>query len=166
MACLVALILGGVLLSAVLFAIVFRLFIARSYYVPSAAMEPGIAKGSIILVSMVAYRPVASTPRRFDIVVFQLPGKPGIEYIKRVIALPGETVEIRAGEVFINGKRVQRSFYVEAAQEDFAQCSVPPDCYFVLGDNLNHSDDSRAWGCVPRGNITGKVVRVLYKPRR
>jgi signal peptidase I len=157
---------GGIVLSALLFAIVFRLFFVRTYYVPSAAMEPSIAKGSVVLVSIAAYRSTYHNPQRYDAAVIRPPASAGVEYIKRVIALPGDMVEIKAGQVLVNGQPIQQGYFSEAPQNDYASITVPPGCYFLLGDNINNSSDSRLWGCISRSDFTGKVIGVVFKPRR
>ncbi|MFH1559988.1 MAG: signal peptidase I [Chloroflexota bacterium] len=96
-------------------------------------------------------------PRRADIVVFHFPNDPSRDYVKRVIGLPGETVSMKGGEVFIEGDRLDEPYLTERDNDNMAPTLVPPDSYFVLGDNRDGSSDSRHWGPVPLDNIVGKV---------
>ncbi len=133
-----------------------------------------------------------SEPQRGDIVVFKYPIDPNIDFIKRIIALPGEEVEVRNNQVFINGKPlplievgrgeengVRKVIYEEVLPEgkkhkvqfyedfpfskrDFGPVVVPPNHYFVMGDNRDNSEDSRYWGFVPRENIVGKAFVIYF----
>jgi len=104
-----------------------------------------------------------NSPDRADIIVFRFPKDPSRDFVKRVIALPGETVSMKRGEVFIDGDKLDETYLQETDNSYFAPILVPPDSYFVLGDNRDGSSDSRHWGTVPIENIVGKVV-VRYWP--
>jgi signal peptidase I len=120
-------------------------------------MLPQLSDGERIFVNKFTYR--VSDIRRGDIVVFWYPRNPSESLIKRVIGLPGETVEISSGVVQVNGQRLHEP-YVVAQYRDFtslAPVRVPERSYFVLGDHRNSSNDSRNWGVVPGGNIFGKA---------
>jgi signal peptidase I len=132
------------------------------FRMPSRSMEPTIKSDSIFLVSVRAY--VRDEPKVGDVVVFDFPPNRDISYVKRIIATGGATVEIRDSEVFVNGKAVTKPYVVkESAQTDHSRnmppLRVPPNSYFVLGDNRDNSSDSRDWGFVPRDHIFGRVVR-------
>ena len=96
-------------------------------------------------------------PQRGEIIVFHFPKDPTRDFVKRVVALPGETVSIRHGVVFINGERLDEPYLQERDEDDMAPILVPPDSYFVMGDNRKGSSDSRHWGPVPVDEIVGKV---------
>jgi signal peptidase I len=96
-------------------------------------------------------------PERADIIVFRFPNDPSRDFVKRVIGLPGETVSMKGGEVFIDGDRLVEPYLMERDKDNMAPTLVPPNSYFVLGDNRNGSSDSRHWGPVPLDNIVGKV---------
>jgi signal peptidase I len=103
------------------------------------------------------------SPRRADIIVFRFPNDPSRDFVKRVIGLPGETVSMNRGEVFIDGDKLDEPYLMERDSYKMDPILVPPDSYFVMGDNRGHSSDSREWGPVPLGNIVGKVL-VRYWP--
>ena len=102
-------------------------------------------------------------PRRGDVIVFKYPLDPGRDFVKRVIGLPGETVEIRRGVVTIDGLPLDEPYLTERDLGTMGPSLVPPESYFVIGDNRNGSSDSRHWGPVPLENIVGKVL-VRYWP--
>lgn len=97
------------------------------------------------------------SPSRGDIIVFRFPRDPSRDFIKRVVALPGEQVEIRAGVVYINGKKLNEPYVLENPTYSREISVVPPENYFVLGDNRNNSSDSHVWGPVPLENVVGKA---------
>ena len=102
-------------------------------------------------------------PQRGDVVVFRFPLNPSRDFVKRVMALPGETVEIRQGVVFINGEPQEEPYVTHASKFIRAPVTLGPDEYYVLGDNRRASNDSRDWGPVPLENIVGKAL-VIYWP--
>ena len=102
-------------------------------------------------------------PRHADIIVFRFPNDPSRDFVKRVIGLPGETVSMKGGEVFIDGDRLDEPYLIERDNDNLAPTLVPPNSYFVLGDNRRASNDSRDWGFVPSKNIVGRAW-VSYWP--
>ncbi|MCL1807412.1 MAG: signal peptidase I [Oscillospiraceae bacterium] len=131
----------------------------------SPSMESTVMTGSRIIGSRITYR--FCEPERFDIILFQAPdGETEIPYLKRIIGLPNETVEIKNGKVYINdsGIPLEDSFIQEAARGNYGPFTVPENSYFVLGDNRNNSHDSKNWRnkYVPRENILGKVYISYY----
>ena len=102
-------------------------------------------------------------PRRGEVIVFRYPQDPTRDFVKRVIGLPGETVEIHRGTVKIDGVALEEPYLVERDLSSLGPTLVPPESYFVIGDNRNGSSDSRHWGPVPLENIVGKVL-VRYWP--
>ena len=148
--------------------------IAQPFKTPSSeAMAPTLVKGDRVLVDKAIYR--RSEPQRGDIVVFKYPDDPKRPFIKRLVGLPGETVEIRDERIVINGSELQVSAGRWAAlpyynQGQYAQkgqaVTVPADSYFVLGDHSVSSHDSRFWGFVPKQNLIGKAYKIFWPPDR
>jgi signal peptidase I len=132
-------------------------FLFQPFKVEGTSMQPRLAEDERILVNKLVYRlrPV----HRGEVVVFWFPGDPERSFIKRVIGIPGDRVEIRAGTVYVDGERLREPYlrpdYREV--EDFGPVTVPPSDYFVLGDHRNVSNDSRSWGMVPARLIYGKA---------
>lgn len=178
------------LIVIVIIVLFIRTFVAQAYNIPSGSMKPTLLVGDFILVNKLVYR--FSEPQRGDIVVFKYPIDPNIDFIKRIIALPGEEVEVRNNQIFINGKPlplievgrgeengVRKVIYEEVLPEgikhkvqfyedfpfskrDFGPVVVPPNHYFVMGDNRDNSEDSRYWGFLPRENIVGKAFVIYF----
>ena len=131
----------------VVFVIAFLLgqFVYINARVPSGSMEQTIMTGDRVFGNRLAYK--TKDPERFDIVIFKYPDDPSQLFVKRVIGLPGETVNIVDGKVYINDSEepLDDSFCPETPQGSFGPYEVPEGCYFMLGDNRNHSMDSRYW---------------------
>jgi len=132
-----------------------------------SSMEPTLLRDEHILVSKVIYD--FQEPKRGDIIVFKYPKDPDTEFIKRVIGLPGEIVEITDKGVYIhqeNGNDIvlDEPYIVEMAWQSYTSDVIPDGEYFVLGDNRNNSGDSRAGWTVPRENIVGKACLVIWPP--
>ncbi|MCK6580258.1 MAG: signal peptidase I [Anaerolineae bacterium] len=141
---------------AVLFALV-NLATAR-FVVEGASMEPNFHTGEYILVSRLSY--LLGDPQRGDIVVFHYPNNPQQDYIKRVIGRPGDTVEIRDRLVYVNGEALNEPYINEACTNSCSDrvWEIGADEFFVMGDNRNHSSDSRAFGVVNRQFIVGEAL--------
>lgn len=157
-------------LSAVL-AIGIRQFVAEARYIPSGSMLPTLQIDDRLIVDKVSYR--FNTPQRGDIVVFSPTAaleKQNFHdaFIKRVIGLPGETIAVRGGRVYVNDQPLQENYIGkdEAPQYEWGPQTVPPDSYLVLGDNRNNSYDSHYWGFVPRDKIIGRAVVRFWPPNR
>ncbi len=141
-------------------------FICQPVKVEGTSMLPQLADDQRIFVSKVAYR--FDLVERGDVIVFRFPGDPSRSYIKRVIGLPGETVEIRYGEVLVDG-RVQPEPYVPPRYRDRSNhppVAVGEGAYYVLGDHRSTSNDSRTWGTVDGSFVTGKAVFAYWPPER
>lgn len=135
-------------------------FILINAKIPSPSMEQTIMTGDRVFGNRLAY--LFQDPERFDIVVFKYPDDETKLYIKRIIGLPGETVEIRDGKVYINGSEepLDDSFTPETPLGDYGPYTVPENSYFMMGDNRNHSSDSRFWNnpYVSEDKILGKAI--------
>ena len=136
--------------------------------IPSESMEKTIMSGDRIFGNRLAY--MTKDPERFDIVIFKFPDDESQLFIKRVIGLPGETVTIKDGKVYINDSEepLDDSFVAETPVGDFGPYKVPEGSYFMLGDNRNHSRDSRYWinSFVEKDKILGKaVLRYFPSPK-
>lgn len=136
----------------------------QSVRVVGSSMEPSLEQGQYFLVSKVAYW--FRSPRGGDVIVFRLPQDPDRELIKRVIATPGEIVEIKDGKVYIDGTPLEEDYVFEPPGYSFAPQQVPEGAYFVLGDNRNRSSDSHVWAdpWVPEENIIGKAWLSYWPP--
>jgi len=146
---------------AVVFALLITQFVIVNAKVPTGSMMDNIMPNDRLVAFRLAY--LRSGPQRFDIVVFRYPDDRTQLFVKRVIGLPGETVTIKAGKVYINDSAVplDDSFVREPPNpDDFGPVTVPPGSYFMMGDNRNNSLDSRAWTnkYVVRSDVLGKVL--------
>lgn len=142
-----------------------RLFIAQPFIVSGASMVPTFESGEYLIVDELSYR--FSEPMRGDVVIFRYPKDTTEFFIKRIIGLPGEVVTITQGAILIEKtdgttQTLTDQYVVHTGNGGNQRYSVPPESYFVLGDNRPESSDSRTWGFVPRKNIVGKTfVRLL-----
>jgi len=128
--------------------------------VQSISMQPTLYEKDFVIVNKLAYR--LGSPTRGDIIVFQPPMDPnGEPYIKRVIGLPGDTIKIQDGKVYVNDVLLQES-YLKSPPGYQGTWIVPADSLFVLGDNRNNSADSHQWGMLPLKNVIGKALVVYY----
>ncbi len=147
------------ILSIVLFAAINA--VSARIRVDGASMEPTLQSGEFVIVNKLAY--LFGEPTTGDVIVFHFPRDPDQEYIKRIIGLPGDRVEIKNGEVYVND-RVLDEDYIAASPvyEDILE--VPGDSLIVLGDNRNNSSDSHNWGPVPLDHVIGKAMFVYWPP--
>ena len=129
--------------------------------VDGASMEPTLATGERVIVNRLSYR--FGTPQIGDIIVFHFPRNPSEEYIKRVIGLPGDTVQVKSGSVYVNGQLLNES-YIDVKTNYTGTWQVPEGQLFVLGDNRNNSSDSHDWGTVPMDYVVGKAILVYWPP--
>lgn len=146
---------------SVFLAIGIRSFVAEARYIPSGSMLPTLQINDRLIVDKLSYE--FRDPKRGDIVVFSPTEALKAQnfkdaFIKRVIGLPGETVEVRDGRVYVNNQPLQERYIEERPNYQFGPVTVPTNQYLVLGDNRNNSYDSHYWGFVPRNNIIGRAV--------
>ena len=143
---------------AVLFCFFLITFVAQAFRVQGTSMLPLLEDGERIIVNKFIYRfhPI----ERGDVVVFWYPRDPSVSFIKRVVALPGDTVEIRNGLLSVNGQKVREEYLADRFRDNdtFPPTEVVKGYYFVLGDHRNSSNDSRSWGEVPEKYIYGRAV--------
>lgn len=151
-----------IVIIALLIVIPIRYFIFQPFFVRGQSMEPNFHDGDYLIIDEISYR--FNQPSRGEVIVFKYPGNPTQRYIKRIIGLPGETIEIKDGLITISNENYSWSlnelFYLSesiATQGDVV-ISLSQDEYFVLGDNRNASYDSRRWGPLPEEDIIGRVV--------
>ena len=133
-------------------------FIVFKVIVPTGSMENTIMIGDKVVTFHLSY--LFKDPQRGDIIVFPFPDNEEEDYIKRIIGLPGDTVEGKDGLVYINGRPLEESYVRETLDSDFGPYVVPEDSYFMMGDNRNNSADSRFWNnkFVAKDKIKGKAI--------
>jgi signal peptidase I len=171
---------------AVILALFVRTFVVQAFKIPSGSMEDNLLIGDHLLVNKFIYGGAPTAPeravlpvreiRRGDVVVFKYPQEPDRDFIKRVIGLPGETVELRRKQVYINGQPIDEApFHLKfrypapsegAPQRDvldsYGPVTVPADHYFVMGDNRDDSSDSRYWRFLPRTYVKGRAMTIYF----
>lgn len=135
-------------------------FVIQSYHVEGLSMEPTLNNDEYVLVNKAIY--LLHPPERGDVIVFHNPTNTSVDFIKRVIGVPGDTVQIDATHVSINGVSLGEPYISSPSTQVTNTWKIPPGRYFVLGDNRPVSDDSRYWGCVPQDYIVGKAVAVYW----
>jgi signal peptidase I len=172
---------------AVILALFIRTFVVQAFKIPTGSMEETLLIGDHLLVNKFVYGPAPTalerallpvgTIKRGEVLVFKYPEDPERDFIKRIIGLPGETVELREKKVYINGKPLDEPYvhFLSSpsgpselhevtsfdVRERYGPVTVPADHYFAMGDNRDNSSDSRYWGFLPRENIKGKSL-VIY----
>ena len=168
---------------AVILALFIRTFVVQAFKIPSGSMEPTLLVGDHILVNKFIYGikipfidktliPI-SDPKRNDVIVFIYPVDKSKDFIKRVIGLPGDKVEMKGQKIYINGKLFDDKYGVYSRSPssggdmnreglDFGPVTVPPGHLFVMGDNRDHSYDSRFWGFVPLDAVKGKAFIIYW----
>lgn len=159
-----------VLVFAVAIFLFFYLLILQPHKIKGDSMQPNYPNGEYLLTDKVSYR--FGEPKRGDVIVFKAPSDNGEEFIKRILGLPGENVMVKEGKIWINSKAVSEDYlakdvitYPGAFLGEGETKIVPANEFFVLGDNRPHSSDSRTWGFVPKGNITGKAWFIYWPPQ-
>ena len=151
-----------VLQLAILCALIAAFFV-RFWPVSGPSMAPHISSGEFVIVNTLAYR--LGSPRRGDIVAFRHDALTTETYIKRVIGLPGDRVRIARGVVYLNGTPLVETYVQHPDNRSFPEITVPPNTVYVLGDNRAVSEDSRVFGPVPDGELTGKALAGVWPLR-
>lgn len=152
-------ILETLILSLVLFVSIN--IISARIRVDGDSMLPTMVSGEYVVINRLSYR--FGSPQPGDIIVFHYPRDPREEYIKRVIGLPGDVVEVQNGKVYVNGQALVED-YINVKMNYTGIWEVPADQLFVLGDNRNNSSDSHDWGTVPMDYVIGKAILVYWPP--
>ena len=169
---------------AVILALFIRTFVVQAFKIPTGSMENNLLVGDHLLVNKLVYAPTVSRFERTvlpiteiergDVVVFKYPEEPERDFIKRVIGLPGETLEIRNKQVYIDGMPIDEPYvqFLQAPSPDgstsydvrerYGPVTIPADQYFVMGDNRDNSQDSRYWGYLPRAYVKGRALMVYW----
>ncbi len=170
---------------AVILALFIRTFVVQAFKIPTGSMENNLLIGDHLLVNKFVFGPATGPlerrvlpmrdPRRGDVVVFKYPDEPDRDFIKRVIGLPGDTLELRSKKVYINGQPLDEPYvhFLEPARdaqeitsfdvrERYGPVRVPDGQFFVMGDNRDNSQDSRYWGFVPDSLVRGQPMFVYY----
>jgi signal peptidase I len=142
---------------AVLFCFFLVTFVGQAFRVQGTSMLPLLEDGERILVNKLVYRFQAI--KRGEVVVFWFPGDPSVSFIKRVVGLPGDVVELRRGVLYVNGRLVEESYVAARFRDDdsYGPTPVKKGFYYVMGDHRNSSNDSRSWGEVPEKYIYGRA---------
>jgi len=168
---------------AFLLAMVIRIFVVQAFKIPTGSMRNTLLEGDVIMVNKFIYGakipftdyrlPALRQPIRGDVIVFIYPQDHKKDFIKRLVAVEGETVEIKNGTIYINEKPVLDTVFSQRYYYNFGNYAregqkilVPKDNYFVLGDNSESSQDSRYWGFVPRQNVIGKAILIYWPLQR
>jgi signal peptidase I len=176
------------LLIAIIFVNFARIFVFQAFKIPTPSMEDNLKVGDHLIVNKFIYGPKGNgllsglvplrDVQRGDIIVFRYPENPEVDYVKRVIGLPGDVITIRDKKVSVNGKQLREPYVLYAdpqiypggdflpdpwrSRDQFGPITVPEGQYFAMGDNRDHSSDSRFWGGVPRGYVKGRAFMVYW----
>ena len=170
---------GEALFVALILALVIRTFVVQAFKIPSESMVKTLLVGDHLLASKFSYGikiPFTHTyiykgedPVKGDIIIFEYPNDPSVDYIKRIVGTAGDTIEVRNKQLFRNGEAVKESFVrftepdrIQPVRDNFGPVTVPADKYFVMGDNRDNSMDSRFWGFVDRSAIRAKAWRIYW----
>jgi len=138
-------------------------FFIRTSPVDGLSMEPRVPAGELLLINTLAYK--LGPIRRGDVVAFRHDAPNPETYIKRIVGLPGERVEVRDGAVSVDGRLLSEPYVRFNDRRSAAAVTVPPHAYYVLGDNRAESDDSRTWGVLHDADVVGKALVGIWPPR-
>lgn len=170
---------GEALFVALILALIIRTFVVQAFKIPSESMVKTLLVGDHLLASKFSYGikiPFThsyiykgSDPVKGDIIIFEYPNDPSVDYIKRIVGTPGDTIEVRNKQLYRNGEPVKESYirftepdHIQPVRDNFGPVTVPADKYFVMGDNRDNSMDSRFWGFVDRTAIRAKAWRIYW----
>jgi len=155
---------GKTLVIAFLLAQLVMVSVAQAFQVEQYSMEPTLLPHDRVLVNKFIYR--FREPHRSDVIVLRYPRDPGKNYIKRIAGLPGDRVEIKNGHLSINGRAIEEVYLNGQPSGDYGPETIPADSFFVLGDNRNNSEDSRAFGFLNRSQIVGQAALIYWPVNR
>ena len=163
---------------AVILALFVNTFVFQAFKIPTGSMEDNLLIGDHIIVNKFVFAPATLSlekkllpikdMKRGDVIVFKYPEDPRRDFIKRVIGLPGDMVQVKDQQVYINNQPLVEKYKFhkyssfKGADENYGPVKVPPNCYFVLGDNRDNSRDSRYWGFVPGSLIKGRALLIYW----
>ena len=173
------------LVIAVALALFVRTFVFQAFKIPTGSMEPNLLVGDHLIVNKMIFSPAATgleravlprrDIRRGEIVVFKFPKDPTRDFIKRVIGLPGDQLELRRKKVHVNGRSIDEPYAhflvplspeggrrADDLREEYGPVTVPANQYFVMGDNRDNSEDSRFWGFLPASYVKGKALFIYF----
>ncbi len=167
------------LIVALILAFFIRTFVVQAFKIPSESMLQTLQVGDHLLASKFAYGVKipftdkyiyqGDEPRHGDIIIFAYPNDPSVDYIKRIVGLPGDVIEVRQKQLYRNGQPVKEAYIqhtdpngIEPLRDNYAPVTVPPGKYFVMGDNRDKSADSRFWGFVDKKAIKAKAWRIYW----
>jgi signal peptidase I len=173
------------LVIAVILALFVRTWVFQAFKIPTGSMEQNLLIGDHLIVNKMIFSPAVAKVerallpsreiRRGDVIVFKYPKEPERDFVKRVIGLPGDRLELHRKAVYINGQPLQEPYvqYLEPpsssgplktddVREEYGPITVPPDQYFMMGDNRDNSEDSRYWGFMPAAYVKGKALFIYY----
>jgi len=158
---------GKIILTVLLTVIIIRLFVFQVFEIEGSSMEPSFYNNEYLLIEKISYR--VHPPRRGDVVVFKYPNDQQVNYIKRIIGLPGESVRVEGGKVFVNGQSLTEAYLppneqtlVNGTIDRPYEVTLATDQYFMMGDNREHSSDSRNWGPLAKDLIIGRTSIVIF----
>lgn len=138
-----------------------RMFLFQPFLVSGASMDPNISQNNYLIIDELTYR--FRAPMRGEVIVFRYPGDASTFYIKRIMGLPGEQVDIAGGALFINGKKIDESEYLKGTgTSGTVHVTLDSNHYFVMGDNRGNSYDSRAWGPLDKKYVVGRALFRLF----
>ena len=170
---------------AVILALFIRTFVVQAFKIPTASMEPNLLVGDHLLVNKFVFAPAATSlermllpmreMRRGDIAVFKYPEEPERDFIKRVVGLPGDTIELKQRQVLVNGQKIDEPYahylFPQGEGDEYASfdvrqkygpVTVPAGHYFMMGDNRDNSQDSRYWGFLPAHYVKGRALFIYW----
>jgi signal peptidase I len=173
------------LVIAVILALFVRTWVFQAFKIPTGSMEQNLLIGDHLIVNKMIFAPsqtrleralMPTRPiRRGEVIVFKYPKEPERDFVKRVIGLPGDTLELHRKVVYINGKPLTEPYVqfmeppstsgpprTDDVREEYGPVTVPPDQYFMMGDNRDNSEDSRYWGFMPDSYVKGKALFIYY----
>ena len=159
------------LVVAVILALFVRTWVFQAFKIPTGSMEPNLLVGDHLIVNKMRFAPI----RRGDVVVFKFPKDPERDFVKRVIGLPGNKIELHRKKVYVNGVALNEPYAhfmepastdgapkVDDVREEYGPVNVPADQYFMMGDNRDNSEDSRYWGFLPKSYVKGNAEFLYF----